>query len=390
MGVIGGIVTPSGERVDTDCLLRMSRAMIVRGKDMRGAYVNRGVGMFHHRSAWGERGSVPQPVTISRNGGACTVVLDGEVYGRGELGDLSVGVGVNSSAELALECYFAFGRSFADVLGGAYALAIFDEERGEVILARDGDGRKPLFYATDGERMAFSSEIKGLLRFQHGGVRVDIGRLRAYWLSPVGSLGGESLYRDIYVLPAGYCGVYSGMGMSLFPQERGLEGEEKESLRDVITPPAFCPDEAELSRLLTELLFAFDYPQFDCLAPSVLLVAEDAKKRKKRTVCFEDGTLCMSIEYARERVDRLCHLSGVELRSVTPKGNLISDREYKKMDRVLGKMIENLDQRLLCRLFGESYRSVLAEEKNIAKRIRMKGILWQSVLWVQSYPILLG
>ncbi len=388
MSAIGGIVTPSTEVAKTDTMLRMSRALLLRGGENREAYVHRGVGMFYHRAPC-DRERERQPLTRSKNGQNYSIVVDGEIEGRGEFSGVSVGMGVDSGAELALESYFAFGGDFADSLGGSYALALSDEDRREVILARDGGGRRPLFYVTEGDRMAFASEIKGVLRALEGSAVVDLGRLRAHWLSPCGSFSGESLYRDVFSLPAGWCGVWSGMGLSLYPQGEAPLCQGKTVPRGVVvSPPAICPDEKEMEALLSEILFAFDYPQFDCLMPSVLFVAREAKKRKKRTVYFEDGTLCMSLDYARERVDRLSSLSGITLHSVSPRGNLVSDREFRGMDRLLCEMVKKLDRELLCRLFGAGFERTVEAEKNVAKRIRMRAILWQSVLWAESYPIL--
>ncbi len=64
---------------------------------------------------------------------------------------------------MVLAAYAAWGRDCLARFNGMWAFAILDRRRGEVFLARDRLGVKPLYYARAGDRFLFASEVKALL-----------------------------------------------------------------------------------------------------------------------------------------------------------------------------------------------------------------------------------
>lgn len=381
MSGIGGIVSVDQGSVRGSCLREMSKALLARGADRRGAYWNEGAGLF-----CGQRGREPwQPAMICRGGSNYVAVVDGRPKGSGEFS------GMPSSPELqggnlALSCYCALGTDFVGSLEGEYALAIWDEGRREMILARDPSGRYPLFYRVEGGELLFASEIKGLLRTLPEGSYVDRGRLRSHLFSPPGTFGGEDLYREISSVPSGGGGVYSSLGMSLFRSDQGRGGRE-ESLGQGETE-AVCPEAGELEQILAETLFAFDYPQFDGFMPFVIKEMESAKREGRKVIDLADGTRWMSLPYAREREDRLSALLGVTLRGQTPVKHTAKEREWKRMDRALGRLLGGSVERELNRILGTGWLSMLEGERNLLKRIRMEGMLYQTVLWEREYRVI--
>ena len=390
MSAIGGVISKDTGLSPNRLLPEMSRAMILRGRDRRGAYLCRGLGLFYNGMRSDRNGLPLQPVTLTQDEGHYTVVLDGTLCREDDTARLYRELGEGSDAALVLHTYLAFGTEFAKHLRGAFALAICDEKRGEVILARDEDGLRPLYYTTENDSLVFASEIKGLFHSLRGKARIDTGRLRAHLLSPAGSLGAEDLYRDIFSLPAGHCGIHSRLGMNVFPYEREPATAPQESTPSGILPEFYCPDENEMAEMLHETLFAFDYPQFDPLIPSHLkFLKAEAKGRKKFSVVLADGTLFADIGYARERADRLGTLVGLSVQSVPPEKNvLLRERELKKMERTLTRLFSASDWTALTRLLGEDWQSYVQKEKNTARRIRMLGMLYQTLLWEKHYPIL--
>ncbi len=396
MSAIGGIVHPEQKRIDGGRLIEMSRSMMLRGKETRGAYINGGLGILHNQMPDDSREEIRQPFSLARNGKIYTVTLDGFLRGCGKLKGVSPEALSVSSAEFALECYLNFGTEFASMLDGDFALAIFDEYHNEVILTRDRNGRRPLFYAFDEKGLVFASEIKAVLRSM-GTARIDLGRLRTHISSPVGAYSGDSLYRDIYSIPSGHCGLYSRLGMNLFAYgaantEEGSEKEKKPSPELIQLSGAVSFADGDLERILTEALFAFDYPQFDHLMPSFFHMLErEAQKKNRRTVLFEDGTLCMNIDYALERADRLGMLKGIRAYGEAPDRVVSHEKRLKSTDRALREILDRLDtdeKLLLTRLFGEQWQEDIRREKNAEKRIRMQGMLYQCVVWDKNYNLL--
>ncbi len=91
------------------------------------------------------------------------VVFDGELFNDRVQGQHDV--------ELFLDFYRRHGSDCFSMLDGSYTCAVFDE--GEVILARDQVGARPLFYGVEHGLLAFTSEMKGLI--DH--IRFDVNEL---------------------------------------------------------------------------------------------------------------------------------------------------------------------------------------------------------------------
>jgi asparagine synthase (glutamine-hydrolysing) len=66
-----------------------------------------------------------------------------------------------TDAEVVLGFYNKFGTRFAQMLDGDFACAVSD--RGQMILARDVVGVKPLYYGHDDGKLCFASEAKSLV-----------------------------------------------------------------------------------------------------------------------------------------------------------------------------------------------------------------------------------
>ncbi len=64
-------------------------------------------------------------------------------------------------SEAILLAYKTFGKDFVKKLRGSFGLAIWDKEKNELFLARDGFGIKPVYYYQKGNELIFSSRLKG-------------------------------------------------------------------------------------------------------------------------------------------------------------------------------------------------------------------------------------
>ena len=98
-------------------------------------------------------GGDSKSITHYASDGKRAVVLDGRVYNP-EKSDMT-------DAEVVLGFYNEFGTRFAQMLDGDFACAVSD--RGQMILARDVVGVKPLYYGHDDGKLCFASEAKSLV-----------------------------------------------------------------------------------------------------------------------------------------------------------------------------------------------------------------------------------
>jgi asparagine synthase (glutamine-hydrolysing) len=116
-----------------------------------------------------------QPMTDSS--GRYWIVYNGELYNfralRRELEDRGVPFRTASDTEVILEAYKQWDLHAFERFNGMFALAIWDEPRQRLVLARDRAGEKPLYYAALPEGgVVFASELHALRR--HGAVSADV------------------------------------------------------------------------------------------------------------------------------------------------------------------------------------------------------------------------
>jgi asparagine synthase (glutamine-hydrolysing) len=127
-----------------------------------------------------------QPLT--KHGLALT--YNGELYNyrelRSELAARGVRFTTASDTEVVLEAWRCWGPEALRKFRGMFAFALADTATGELILARDPLGIKPLYYLARGAGVVYASELKALVAAVGSELRIEPGALVAsmlyYWL----------------------------------------------------------------------------------------------------------------------------------------------------------------------------------------------------------------
>lgn len=211
---IAGILATRGTRVDRADLALLAEAIAHRGPDGEGLWLSadENVGLVHRRLAIIDTsGRGHQPM---RSGdGRYTIVFNGEIFNFLELRSELVAAGSSfvsdSDTEVILAAWQHWGESMLTRFNGMWALAIHDSVRGEVFLARDRFGVKPLLYAEHAGRIAFASEMRALRRLAWVDRGLDPDVVRRLLFDPFGIEGSErSITRSIRRLPAGHCAIW--------------------------------------------------------------------------------------------------------------------------------------------------------------------------------------
>lgn len=152
----------TNEQPDPVILKKMTDRIAHRGPDGEGFYLDETCALGHRRLAIIDIDGGDQP--ISTGDGRYTIVYNGEVYNykelREELTALGAAFRTQSDTEVILQGYAHWGKDVVLRLRGMFAFAIRDKQTGELFLARDPWGIKPLYYYQKGDVFLFGSEIK--------------------------------------------------------------------------------------------------------------------------------------------------------------------------------------------------------------------------------------
>lgn len=116
--------------------------------------------------------------------GSVVIAYNGEMYNHAELRTQLQQRGYSyrscTDTETVLHAYEAYGLDCFTQFNGMFAVAIHDRRNDEVVIARDRMGIKPVYYAWDGRRFLFASELKALLALPLVQRRINLRALDAY------------------------------------------------------------------------------------------------------------------------------------------------------------------------------------------------------------------
>jgi asparagine synthase (glutamine-hydrolysing) len=205
-GICGVIEFGPGERaVEEKTLIRMRDTMTHRGPDDAGIYLSpdRRVGLGHRRLSIIDLSPAGrQPMT--NEDGTIWITFNGEIYNHARLRPGLEARGhvyrSRTDTETLLHLYEEEGPDFVRKLEGMFALAIWDDRRKELLLARDRIGVKPLYYAVLPGTVLFASEIKAILEHPRMSRRIDLAAFYHY-LTFIASPAPRTLFQGVHKMP---------------------------------------------------------------------------------------------------------------------------------------------------------------------------------------------
>lgn len=186
-------------------IIAMADAIAHRGPDSEGYFNDGRTALGFRRLAIIDLAGANQPLYNENR--SLVLVFNGEIYNYRELRRQLIAAGhafsTQGDAEVVLHGFEQWGEGVLDRLRGMFAFALYDTATGELFCARDTFGIKPLYYAVEGGRILFGSEIKGLLAHPHARRSLNERRL-AHWLCMEYLPDEETLFEGVRKLPAGH------------------------------------------------------------------------------------------------------------------------------------------------------------------------------------------
>ncbi|MCC7500659.1 asparagine synthase (glutamine-hydrolyzing) [Candidatus Nomurabacteria bacterium] len=157
-GIVGG--GPDAKEV----VAAMNVATSHRGPDGTALWHSDAITLGHNRLAIIDLSAAAnQP--LHSDSGRTTLVFNGEIYNfkelRAQLPDYQYKS--NGDSEVIIAAYEKWGTDAFAKLRGMFAFALWDSASQELFLVRDQSGIKPLLWCQKGEKVYFSSELRGLL-----------------------------------------------------------------------------------------------------------------------------------------------------------------------------------------------------------------------------------
>jgi asparagine synthase (glutamine-hydrolysing) len=236
-GIFGAIASHGAALRHPDGMARMAAALKHRGPD--GECI-----VGHERARIGARRLAIMDLTTGDQpfqspDGKIWMVCNGEIYNAADLRREASRPGWSypfrslGDIETIVPFYERHGADAVARLEGMFGLAVWDDARGRLLLARDRAGEKPLFWAEVRGELRFASEIQALLEFPDQPRQVNRHAL--------------SLYRALGYVPAPYTmfeGIHKLPPASLLIFENG-----RAEIRQYWSPAAAA---ARPSRLASE------------------------------------------------------------------------------------------------------------------------------------------
>ena len=158
-GLVG--IVESRDAADAGLVSAMRDRLAHRGPDDAGTWCEGNVGLGHRRLSIIDLSPEGHQPMISADG-RFVIAYNGEIYNFAQLRELLPNRSWrgHSDTEVLLEAFSAWGiDTTLQRCVGIFAIALYDRERGELTLARDHLGVKPLYYGWCGRRFVFASEL---------------------------------------------------------------------------------------------------------------------------------------------------------------------------------------------------------------------------------------
>jgi asparagine synthase (glutamine-hydrolysing) len=142
-----------------------------------------GVGLAHRRLSIIDLSTAGRQPMWDATHSVC-IVYNGEVYNyrelRRELDRDRFAFQSQTDTEVILNLYLRDGAEVLRQLNGIFAFALWDARSRSLLLARDGLGVKPLYYAQTADGFVFSSELKAVVQTPAVARTLDIDAVRQY------------------------------------------------------------------------------------------------------------------------------------------------------------------------------------------------------------------
>lgn len=215
-GICGIVYKDAHQQVDQAAVKRMTKAMVHRGPNDDGFFVDSSAAIGMRRLNVIDPATGQQPMANETK--TIWVVLNGEIFNyrelREELNKQGHRFKSASDTEVLVHLYEEYGMRGIKKLNGEFAFALWDAPACRLIVVRDRFGVKPLYYYESPESLSFASELKALMQGLASQPAIDMDALCEY-LTFQYIPQPRSIFEGIKKLPPAHILVYEKGKLSL-------------------------------------------------------------------------------------------------------------------------------------------------------------------------------
>jgi asparagine synthase (glutamine-hydrolysing) len=217
-GICGVVSYEPGDGGANPIVEKMNRTLHHRGPDDEGYYHDSRVSLAMRRLSIIDLFTGHQP--ISNENGDVWVVYNGEIYNfrqvRAELEKRGHVFKTQTDTEIIVHAYEEYGLDCVKYFNGMFALALWDNRRCRLLLARDHMGIKPLYYWAGRDKLVFGSELKALAAHPDVPRQVSLAAIDLF-LSLEYIPSPYTIYEDVFKLPPGHILVAENSNVTVSP-----------------------------------------------------------------------------------------------------------------------------------------------------------------------------
>lgn len=164
-GICGQYNFKKSEPLRAETIHKMTRTIVHRGPDDVGYYLSGPLGLGFRRLSIIDLNGGHQPMSDREQ--AVWVVFNGEIYNYLELREELERFGhvfcTRSDTEVIVHGYKQWGDDVFNHFNGMFGVAIWDEKKKRLVIARDPMGIKLIYYRIQDGQVIFGSEIRPIL-----------------------------------------------------------------------------------------------------------------------------------------------------------------------------------------------------------------------------------
>lgn len=219
-GIVGFTTFKKKRDFDKDILKQMTKTLSKRGPDEENYYFSENICLGHKRLIIIDAENGKQPMSRKYNDSVYTIVYNGQLYNTKEIRkQLIEEYGFTfqgyCDTEVILKAFIQWGPDIVSKFNGIFSIAIWNEKKNELFLARDHFGIKPLYYTILDNNIIFASELKAILKYPDIKLKLDNqGIAELFGLGPAHT-PGIGIFKNIYELKPAHFAIFNESGIHI-------------------------------------------------------------------------------------------------------------------------------------------------------------------------------